>query len=209
MPRPSAAAHDEGQLLARRVAAVRHVAYPFLVRGIPADDDALGVERLACHGGGGPVVEDTAVHGPGPGPVGEHAQALGMGIDVVAPGHHVAVLVVAAGVDPTGAAGRSVGLELGEVLDLVAGRHDHVAVFVLDVDERPAVDLFGDLVRIHFAVAVVPGQLEDRIGVGARLVGVELSQAQHDLVDDPGVGLGLAGRLNGLVTPLAPNDRSW
>ena len=197
--------HDEGRLgryLRRNLllglgvdpAEIRHVELgPGLGRRVPLEQGlvlvpglALGVHRAA-------VIDDPAVHRPGPGPVGVDPQAAG--VFFVPAGHEVVLLVragIGPGIDPVAAGGGAVVGELGEVGHLLFVRHG------------VAVDLLGHQVDVG-VVAVVPVELDDGVGTDRLGIGlIELLEFQPQPVGVPQVALGVPVGLHRLVAPLEP-----
>src|SRR5690606_11571125 len=114
--------HDEGAhaLFRRRIQLeVRHVgAGP--AGAVPPHQALLHrVPGLAVRAGRGTVVEDPPVGRPGPGPAEGLAHAERVG--VVATRHQVALLAPGAAVDPAAGRGRTVGAQLTEAGQLLAG----------------------------------------------------------------------------------------
>ncbi len=201
--------HNEGMFGVGRPAAVRHVAYPgagtVLGRGVPLDDRMLLVPRFAGDRvNRGPVVDDASVDRPVPGPVRVEANA-GRILQSPALGQ-VAILGVVAIKPVTGGRGAVVP-QLGEVLDLLAGLDNRIAVSILQVHQSPAAGLPGDLLGVGQPIAVVPGEVYYRIREGPALAGVQVPHLAHNLVDDPHIFFGITERVHGLVTPLHPTTR--
>ena len=191
--------HDVGADIARfrRRCDVGHVvAGPH--RAVPLDQLALRIPGLAVDVRRGAVVEDAPVGRPG-----ERPAEISAGIARVAgvaPGHHIALLGPAAGIDPAAAGGRAVVAQLPEPVELLALLEHHLG----RIDR---VGDGGDDIAVHLPrhlVAVGPVEIDDRIGEGAALLLVESAQAPMELRHDPGVGLRFAGRFGARPVPLQP-----
>ena len=169
---------------------------------VPPHQCAVRVPRRAVRAGRGAVVENPPVQRPGPGPAEGDADVVRVGI--VAPIHHVALLGPGTGVDPATAGGRAVGTQLAEIVEQLALAADDPPL-VLDVRQRAAVVFLGQFGRGGMRrVAVVPGQVEDRLGKSAALLLIELLQAMEQPSQDRGVSLRLARRWCRLMVPLQP-----
>ena len=172
-----------------------------LLLGVPADDPAPRVERLALAIDRGAVVEDAAVHRPRPGPLRMEPDAVRR-VGRVASGGQVALLRVAAAVDPVARHGAAVVLQLREAGHLLAGGEALCRRLVRHVGQEPPVQLARDAVRIGL-VAVVPGEVPDRL----REHPVLLVRALHGLgepVDDVEIGTAVGDGLHRAVAPLRP-----
>ena len=94
--RPAVRLHDEGEfpffLVAHgRPRAVRNIADPFAA--FPLQHGPLRIPRVAARIAGSPVVKDSAVHRPAPGPVGIKPQTGGVFLSAAS--HHVPGIGVA------------------------------------------------------------------------------------------------------------------
>ena len=149
------------------------------------------------------VVQDVAVGRPVEAPVGVDAQTAGVLLPAALDrGPHDTGAVVGVGeiaaVDPA-AAGDGVVVrgagDGGEARDELALRHQHVAAGILHVLQGVAVDLAGyELdIRLVLGALIAPDQVEDGPVLGLRGAGVGLPHGLEQPVDDPDVGLGLAG----------------
>ena len=122
--------HDERihAFLGRRVGLdVGNVrAGPFFRGGVPGDQLAFRIVRLAGDIAGGAVVEDAPIGRPGIGPVERLPQAERIG--VVAPRHQVALLRPAAGEHPAAARGGTVVAQFREAVQLLAGLDQHLGL---------------------------------------------------------------------------------
>src|SRR6185503_11147334 len=114
----------------------------------------------------------------------------------IAARHHVPGFGEAAAVEPVAARRGSVGLELAEARELLAGR------------EVAPVDVPGDLLERGMGRALVgPVEVEHRLRARAAFFLIELPDLEEDPGEDLLVGQRLAGRLGRLVLPLAPARR--
>ena len=87
---------------------------------------------------------------------------------------------------------RAVVAQLREAVEQPAGGQRHRAARVLDVDQRAAVHVLGQFLRVGIdRIGIVPGQIEDRIGKGAALLAVERAQPVEDARHDPDIALGV------------------
>src|SRR5690554_4640417 len=151
--------------------------------------------------GTGAIVENATVGRPRPGP----AQCLAgtVGVGVVTPHHLVATIGPATGKDPAAAGGRAVGAQQAEVLYLLPGTYDQVAVLVVDILQRPTVVFAGEFFRAWvLGITVGPVQVEDGLVESPSLFLIEPLHAQEDTGHDRGVGLGFARGRSGLPEPL-------
>ena len=196
----SLAVHDEGQpglriVRIHHLGIVRHIANP--LAAVPGDSRPRRVPRLAVEIGRGPVVHDPPVERPAPGPLREEAHAgwvVGLQVlDSVSALHEVAILGVAAGVDPIAAGRRAVVFEHREGGHLLARR------------QILAVDLLRDLVELGLGrVLVVKSQRHERVRELAALGLVQLLHPLEDVREYPVVMARLSLWRQHLVLPLRP-----
>ena len=200
--------HDEGadpRGWRRRRRVVGHVdADP--LGAVPFDDRLGRIPRLAAQIRAGPVVENAPVRRPRPGPA--RRDALLARVARVAARHLVALLGVAAREDPAAGRGRTVIAQLREAVELLPGLEGRLAGGVLEVGQRPAVHLLGELLGIGIdRIDVVPGEVQERIGKRAAVLAIHFAQAMEEPSHDPDVGLRFARRRRRLPVPLQPARR--
>ena len=181
-----------GGLVRREVGHV--VAGPATLALVPPDVSlalgprpALGVRR-------GAVVEQATVCRPRPPPLRRHPAAGGVEVARLAPPRLVDAVAHHAGVDPAAAGGAPVRAERAEAGHRLAVRGG-VAVYLLQ--HRTHVGL-----PLGAVLGEVPPEVEDRpvaVAVGVR---VALLHPQRQVVHEPQLRARVAGRLEGLVTPL-------
>ena len=138
---------DDARLRRRRD--VGHVvACPLLA--VPLDELAVRIPGLAVQVRRSAVVEDAAVDRPGERPLRVDAGVVRIG--VVPPRHVVAVLVVAAGIDPAAARGRAVVARAARSSRPACPSSTRTlvgSVGSVSVLDDVAVDLLGDLLRVR------------------------------------------------------------
>ena len=176
---------------------------------VPLHELLVLVPRLALHVAAVAVVQDTAVARPAERPLGIQADA-GLVLGVAAAQRLLGriersiVVIPHTGVDPHRARGGTVGAQLGVALEQVGLRVGGIGV-ALGAGDAVAVEGPRHGARVDLAVhVVVPLGLEDRVGVGAALLLVQVADSGPQKVAHLVVGLGLIPRLDSLVAILDP-----
>lgn len=178
---------------------------------VPLHELLVLVPRLALHVAAVAVVQDATVARPAERPLGVQTDA-GLVLGVAAAQRLLCrversvVVVPHAGVDPHRARGGTVGAQLGVTLEQVGLRVSGIDVAV-GAGDAVAVEGPGHGARVDLAVhVVVPLGLENRVGVGAALLLVQVADGGPKQVAHLVVGLGLTPRLDGLVAVLDPTS---
>ena len=160
---------------------------------VPPDVLLAGAPRPPVGAGGGAVVEQPAVRGPHPRPVGVHPFLLGLGRTQRGMVHAVGE---DPGVDPAAAVGGAVRAHLGVGRERLSGPL---------AGQEAAVDLGQHGRGVGVAVLVqrvLPGEVEQRTVARVRRPGEPLPDPAAQLVEEVQFALAVAGRLHRLVPPL-------
>ena len=143
------------------MSAVRHIAFPRFLLRIPANHPLARIERFAFAIDRCAIVQNAPVHRPNPCPIRMEADFVRR-VGHVAANRQVALLGEAAAIDPVARHRAAVVAQLREPGHLRA-RREALAVFVLDVGKKAAVQLTRDARRFGM-FAVIPCEMADRLG---------------------------------------------
>src|SRR5216684_5697963 len=180
---------------------VHHVvADPFLLLFVPPNLLSRWIPRLAVHVAGRAIVKHAAVRRPGPAPARMYAQIRG--VRRIAPCCLISRFGEGAGVNPIPAGRRAVIFEPREAGKLLAGLDLLLRRGILEIGERLAIDFLQYLGqgRARWG-AVIPSQVQDRIGELPAVFFVEFADLQENLGHDCLVQPGISGRWYGRILP--------
>ncbi len=189
--------HNEGVLTSvggyGRIVTINHIAIPpprASLSRVPLNDRMLLVPRLAIKVNRGTIVNNAAIDGPAPRPLGVKPNIKLVGGQVAA-SCHIAIFSVTGAVNPVTAGGGAVVLQRAKTGQEFAS------------SKVIAVDVFSYFVRVGW-VTIVPSHFDYRVSIGSTLLGIEFFEFKHQLVHHPEVILSLAGSFRRFVTPLHP-----